>query len=192
MTTHHKSNRDAHEKVEVPNNIVPWFTKNVERMAELEKKSLEMAAEQNTEWVEACKKALSTAPETPGTFLFDLIGQSVDRFVETQKGIIDLVVEQSHSVANLAQERSGSASKAAEGVTALYQQTVEHSVAAQHKALDYIAEQQKATYTTLKKQLRVSSTPATDAFQMGIDTLIETQRAVLDFASKPLKRAATA
>lgn len=192
MATQQKSTKEGHEKPEVLDTFIPLFTKNVERVAEIEKKSLEIAAEQNGEWIETCKKAFRAAPDTPGLFLFDLIGQTFDRMVETQKDVIDLMVEQSHSVANLAHERGGSASKTVEGVTTLFQQTVEHSVAAQKKALDYFAEQQKAAYDTMKKQFRLSSTPAADAFQTGLDTLIETQKAMLDIASKPLKRAAAA
>jgi len=172
--------------------FIPLYEKNVERLAELEKKSLEAVAEQNAEWMEACKKTFRFTPETPGLFLFDLLGQTFDRFVETQKGFIDLAVEQSHAVAGLARERGAYTTKTAEGVTALFQQTVEHSVAAQKKALDYYAEQHKAVYETAKKQFRFPSNPAADAFQSGMDTLIETQKTMLDIASKPLKRSAAA
>lgn len=60
------------------------------------------------------------------------------------------------------------------------------------KALDYMAEQQKAAYETAKKQFRISGNPAAEAFQTGLDTLIETQKTMLDIASKPLRRAAAA
>ncbi len=192
MPTQQKSTKEGHEKPEVLDTFIPLFTKNVERIAELEKKSLEIAAEQNAEWLDGFKKAFRSTPEMPGLLWFDLMGQTFDRLIETEKGVIDLMVEQSHSMANLAHERGGSATKTVEGVTALLQQTVEHTVAAQKKALDYVAEQQKATYDTVKKQFRISSTPAAEAFQSGFDTLIETQKAMLDIASRPLKRAAAA
>jgi len=192
MTTPHKSTRESHEKTEVVETFIPLYEKNVERLAELEKKSLEAAAEQNAEWMDAWKRTLGLTAETPGLFLFDLLGQTFERFVDTQKGIIDLAVEQSHAVAGLAKERGASATKMAEGVTALFQQTVEYSVAAQKKALDYYAEQHKAAYETVKKQFRFAGSPAADAFQSGIDTLIETQKTMLDIASKPLKRSVAA
>lgn len=192
MTTPHKSTREPHEKAEVVDVFIPLYEKNVERLADLEKKALETAAEQNTEWMEACKKTFRLTPEMPGLFLFDLLGQTFERFVETQKDVIDLAVEQSHTVAGLAKERGASATKLVEGVTALFQQTVEHSVAAQKKTLDHYAEQHKSAYETVKKQFRFSGNPAAEAFQSGMDTLIETQKAMLDIASKPLKRAAAA
>ncbi len=138
------------------------------------------------------REPLPLMADTPALFLFDLLGQTFERFVDTQKGIIDLAVEQSHAVAGLAKERGASATKMAEGVTALFQQTVEHSVAAQKKVLDYYAEQHKTAYETAKKQFRISGSPAAEAFQSGMDTLIETQKTMLDIASKPLKRSAAA
>jgi hypothetical protein len=129
-------------------------------------------------------------PETPGLFLFDLVGQAFERVVQTQTGAIDLAVEQSQAIANLAQERSASAAKVAEGVTALFQQTVQQSVAAQKKALDY-SQQHKTAYETAKRQFRISNLVA-EAFQSGLDVLIETQKTMLDVASTPLKRATAA
>ncbi len=182
-----KSVNGAAKKNEVVEAFIPLYTKNVERLAELQKKSLDIAAEQNAELIGACKKAFNYIPETPGLFLFDLVGQTFERFVETQKGAIDLAVEQSHVVAGLAKERGGSATKVAEGVTALFKQSVEHSVAAQKKALDYYADLHKTACETAKKQFRIPDNPAADAFQSGIDALIQTQKTMLDIVSKPFK-----
>jgi hypothetical protein len=189
MATPKKSTRSAAgtQRNEVVEAFIPLYTKNVERLAELQKKSLDAAAEQNAELIDACKKAFNYIPETPGLFLFDLVGQSFNRFVETQKNAIDLAVEQSHVVAGLAKERGASATKVAEGVTNLFRQSVEYSVAAQKEALDYYAEQHKAACEAAKKQFRIPNNPAADAFQSGIDVLIQTQKTMLDIASKPFK-----
>lgn len=191
MSTPKKSTKSAGVKPEVVQSFIPLFTKNVERLADLQKKSLQVAAEQNAEFIDTCKLAFEAAPETPGLFFFDILGQTFDRVIETQKRAIDLAVEQSNGIAALASEKSGSATKVAEGVTALFQQTVEQSVAAQKKALDYYAQQHKTAYETAKKQFRISN-PAAEAFQTGLDVLIETQKTMLDIASKPLKRSAAA
>jgi len=193
MSTTRKSTKSPAPKAdknEVVETFIPLYTKNVERLAALQKKSLEIAAEQNAELIDACKKTLRNIPEAPGMFLFDLVGQTFDRFVETQKGAIDLAVEQSHAVVGLAKERGASASKVAEGVTALFKQSVEQSVAAQKKALDYYAEQHKTAVEAAKKQLRIGNNPAAEAFQTGMDALIETQKTMLDMATKPFKVAA--
>jgi|ERR1700690_2439000 hypothetical protein len=192
MTTPHKSTKEPHEKPEVMDTFIPLYEKHVERLADLHKKSLDLLAEQNSEWTEAWKKTFQLTPETPGAYMFDLLGQAFDRLVETQKDMVETAVEQSHAVAGLVKERGAIAGKLTEGVTTLFQQTVERSVATQKKVLDRYAEQQKAAYETAKKQFRFTGNPAAEFFQNGMDTLIETQKSVLDLASKPLKRSAAA
>lgn len=193
MTTTHKSTRTAGaaEKTEIVDTFIPLYTKNVERAAELQKKALDIAAEQSTELTEVWKKAFRAVPNTPGLFWFDLFAQNVERYVETQKGVIDLAVEQTHALADLAHERGSSAAKIVEGVTSMFQQTVQHSVALHKKTLDHYAEQHKTAYETAKKQFRMA-TPGAEAFQSGLDALIETQKAMLDIAAKPLRHAAAA
>ena len=191
MATPKKSTDGAAAKAAAFEKFIPLYKKNVERLAELQKKSLEIAAEQNAEFIDTCKKAFDFAPETPGLFFFDLLGQSFDRVIETEKGAIDLALEQSRAIANLAEERGGSAKKVAEGVTSLFEQGVHQTVAAQKKALDYYSEQYKTAYETAKKQFKIAN-PAAEAFQTGLDVLIETQKSLLDIAIKPLKRATAA
>lgn len=193
MSTTPKSTRTARtaDHAEAVGNFIPVYTKNVERLAELQKKTLEAAAEQSTELLDAWKKAFRVAPENPGMFWFDLFGQTFEQFVETQKEAIDLAVEQTQAVAELAKDRGAYVAKATDGVTSLFQQTVDHTVAAQKKGLEFCAEQQKTAYETAKKQFRISN-PFADAFQSGMDALLETQKTVLDIASKPIKRATAA
>ncbi len=192
MPTPPKSTRTAPEKNEFVENLLPFYTKNVERLADLQKKSLELAAEENAEFMDTCKKAFHVVPETPGFFWFDLLNQTFERFVETEKGAIDLAVEQTHAIADIAKDRGTSGTKVAEGITGVLQQSVERSVAMQKKMLDYYAEQQKTAYDTAKKQFRMPNNPMIEAFQTGLDSLIETQKIMLDMASKPLKRSAAA
>jgi hypothetical protein len=190
MATPKKSTKSVNgtaKKNEAVEAFIPLYTKNVERLAELQKKSLDAAAEQNAELIAACKKAFNYIPETPGLFLFDLVGQSFNRFVETQKNAIDLAVQQSHVVAGLAKDRGASATKVAEGVTNLFKQSVEYSIARQKEALDYYADQHKAVVEAAKKQFRIPNNPAADAFQTGIDALIQTQKTMLDLVTKPFK-----
>jgi len=94
MTTNRKSTRTAGpaEKTGIVDTFIPLYTKNVERVAELEKNALDIVAEQSTELIEAWKKAFRAVPNTPALFWFELFAQNVDRYVETQKGVIDLGV----------------------------------------------------------------------------------------------------
>lgn len=179
-----KSTKTAEK--DVSESLLPLYTKSVERLAELQKKTLEITAEQNTEWMTAWKKAARLTPENPAMFMFELAGQMFGRFLDTQKSVIDMAVEQTHSAAGVAKDRGKSMGKTAEGVTGLFQQAMEQSIAAQKKALDFFAEQQKMAYETAKRQFRFAGNPAAEAFQSGLDALIETQKTMLDMASKPL------
>ncbi len=185
MSTPKKSTEGV--KAATLESFVPAFTKNVERVAQLQKKSLEAAAGQNAEFIETCKKAFNMAPETPGLFVFDLLGQAFENFVESEKSAIDLAVEQNKSIAKLAEERSGSATKVVEGVTSVFEQSLQQTIAAQKKALEFIAERQKTATEAAKEQFRIVN-PFAEAFQSGFDVLFETQKSLLDFASKPIKR----
>jgi hypothetical protein len=189
MTATHKSTKA--EKAEVTETFLPLYKKNVERVAELQKKALEVAADQTTEVMEAWKKVFGVVPNTPGLFLFNLFGETLDSFIETEKGMIDLAIEQSEALFNITKDRGMSAEKIVDGATHVFQQTVDHSVALHKKTLDHFAEQQKKAYESAKKQFRFM-TPGADAFESGIDALIETQKKILDIASKPLKHAAAA
>lgn len=194
MSNPRKSNhtpRTAAQSAEVAGSFVPMYTKSVQRVADLQKKSLDVAAEQNAELVENCKKAFSFLPESPASFWFDLVGQSFERFVEIQKNAIDLAVDQNNTVTELAEERGALAAKFSDAGAGLFQQTIEHSVAAQKKNLEFCAEQQKTAYETAKKQFR-GANPFAEAFQSGVDLFVETQKTVLDIASRPVKHAAAA
>ena len=87
MTTTHKSTRTtgAAEKTEIVDTFIPLYTKNVERAADLQKKALDIAAEQSAELTDVWKKAFRAVPKTPGLFWFDLFAQNVERYVETQR-----------------------------------------------------------------------------------------------------------
>lgn len=192
MTTPRKSTRSprvAAENAETAASFVPVYRKSIERVAELQKQSLEAASEQNAEVLHACRKALPFLPEGPASYWFGLLGETFERFVDTQKGAIELAVEQSGVVIDLAEERGALAAKFAETGTALLQQVVDFSVATQKKNVDVCADQQKAGYEAAKKQFRFAN-PFADAFQSGMDLVLETQKSILDIAARPVKHAA--
>ena len=55
----------AARKPEFADAFTPLYVNGVERLAELQKKSLDIAAEQSAEWMNAWKKAFSYFPATP-------------------------------------------------------------------------------------------------------------------------------
>lgn len=180
-------------KAEFVDAFTPLYLNSVERLSELQKKSLDVAAEQSADWLHACKKAFSYFPVTPAMFVFDIAEHAVETYVDTQKTALDIVVQQSHSVAGIAKDRAEAYTKSAHGLTAMFQQAVEHSVEAQKKVLDSAAAQSKTIFEATKQQLGPAGAPVAavvDSFQSGTDALIQTQKAVIDIAAEPLKSAA--
>ncbi|MGC2110570.1 MAG: hypothetical protein WA655_13695 [Candidatus Korobacteraceae bacterium] len=163
------------------------------RVADLQKKSLDVAAEQTAEWINAWKSAFSFFPVATPTFFFDLAGQAVQTCVETQKSAIDLAVEQSQAVTKVANQRAEAYSKIAGTVTASLQTTVARSVQAQKKVLEFASAQNKAICEATRKQ--VGAGPAAtfvDSYERGANTLIEAQKSILDATTKPFVTAVEA
>jgi len=194
MTTTKKSVREpksaaAAQKTEFAETFTTLYSNGIERFAEVQKKSIDIAVKQNAEMRDASRKFAQVVPGAPGLFLLDLAASAFERYADTQKGAVDLVLEQSHALGDILKQRSASVSKAAEGAATIVEQTVEHSVAAQKKVLDYSAAQTKAAFATAKHQFGLAGTPAEAAaelFQRGVVSLIETQKELLDIAAKPL------
>src|ERR1017187_4573575 len=119
MPTTSKSNKKAAIAVtrEFVDAFTPLVLNSVERVADLQKKTLDLAAEQTAELIGAWKKAFSYFPVTPSAFFFDFAGQAVQTAIENQKSAIDLVVEQTEAATDIASVRLEAYSKIAQGVS---------------------------------------------------------------------------
>ncbi len=178
----------AAEKTEIVDTITSLYTTGVERIAEAQKTGIDLAVKQNAELLDAWKKIAQAIPGAPGLFMLDLASNTFERYAETQKGAIDLVLEQSQALAELVKERTASVADAFEGAPAIVKQTVDQSVAAQKKAFDFSAAQTKAAFASAKQQFGVKGTPAeaaAETFERGVASLIESQKELLDIAAKP-------
>ncbi len=173
-------------KVDVIESMTELYTNGIERLAEMQKKGLEIAVRHNAEVASTWKKF--TLP-IPGALMLDLATTIFERFAETQKGAIDLVVEQTHTVARLAKERKVKATGTFEEGKEGAKEAIEHSVAAQKTALDYAAKQAKAAFATAKHQLGYTGTPvetAADSMERGLDIVVEAQKDLLDLVEPTL------
>lgn len=178
----------AAEKTEVVETIANLYTTGVERLAEVQKKGIDLAAKQNADMLDAWKKIAQTVPGAPALFMLDLVSTAFESYAGTRKGAIDLVVKQSHALADLFKERATSAAKTIDDGTAIVQQNVEQSVAAQKKALDYSVAQTKIAFQSAKQRFGLTGAQveeASESFQRGVDTLVETQKQFLDVAATP-------
>ena len=124
-----------------PTDFASLFIKGVERAAELQKKSLDDAAKLNAEAIAVYKKAPQAVPGLPG--VFDLAGQAFEGYVQTQKSVIDYMVEQTAALVETAKASGESAQKVAADFTKTIQQSIERTVEVQKKALDVAAHQAK-------------------------------------------------
>ena len=174
-------------KPEFVDTFTPLVLNSVERVADLQKKTLDIAAEQTAEWMGAWKQAFSYFPVTPPSFIFDVAGQAMQTAIEAQKSAIDMVVEQTQSATSVNKVRAEAYTKIAAEVTTTIQKSFGRSLEAQKKVLDFAKEQNKTISESTKKQLGTNAGPATavvDSFQRGTDAVIEAQKSFLNMASQ--------
>jgi hypothetical protein len=131
------------------------------------------------------KTAVQKLPGAPGVFLLEMTQATFERFAETRKSAIDLLVEQSNALTKIARERTAEADKSTEGAVSFMQQSMERSVSMQKKVLDFSAAQTKTVLDTVKKQFGVNGGPAeavANSFHRGVETVIDAQKEMLDMA----------
>jgi hypothetical protein len=186
-TTSRKATSVDEKQTEVVESITALYTKSVERLAEAQKKTLDLALQQNADLTGAWKKIAQVVPGTPVPTVLDLVANAFGQFVDLQKGAIDLALEQSQKLAGLANERVDSVSNATDAVKTMVQDTVGRAASTQKSAIEFSAAQTKTVIDTFKKQPGVAGTPvevAADSIQRGFDSLVETQKEILNIASK--------
>ena len=157
----------------------------VERIAEAQKKGIDLAVTQNADATEAWKKMVQKVPGAPGLFLLDLAKSAFEQYADLQKRAMDAMVEQSHALAEVAQEQTAVATQVTENGAKFVQQSMERTVGMQKKALDYSAAQAKSVFDTFRQQVGFSGAPAdaaADSFHRGLKTVLEAQKELLDIA----------
>jgi hypothetical protein len=180
----------AAEKTEFVDTIANLYAAGVTRLSEVQKKGIDLAAKQNADVLDAWKKIAQAVPGAPGPVMLDLASTAFENYARIQKGAIDLVVEQSHALGDLLKERATVTAKSIEDATAIVQQNVEQSVAARKKALDESVAQTKTAFQAAKQRLGLTGAQVDEAsksFERGVDSLVETQKQLLDIAAKPFK-----
>ena len=130
------------EKTTPPADFTNLFLKGVEQAAELQKKSLEAALQQNAEAHAAYKKGAASMQSMPD--VFELAGKALEGYVEAQKTVIDQIVQQTAAMVESAKSGGASAQKVAETFTKNIEQSIERTVEAQKRALELAAQQAKS------------------------------------------------
>jgi hypothetical protein len=166
--------------------FTPVYLNSVAQLAKAQKSTLDLAAQQSSEWIGAYKKAFSFFPVAAPTFFFDMAEQAVQTCVETQKSAIDMAAEQAEALVSIAKQRADAYSSITDTVTSAMKTTVAKAVGAQKKALDFAGAQTKTICEASKKQLPAGpATVAVDAFEQGVNTVIAAQKSILDMTTQP-------
>ena len=188
-TTKETVSAAAAEKTEVVETIATLYTNGVERLAEVQKKGIDLAVKQNAELLDAWKKIAQSVS-----------GRTWPRSCLTWYRMLSIATQtrrraqltwfSSRAMRWPAWSRSAPLRPRMQprALRQSCKQTVDQSVAAQKKALDYSVAQTKVAFETAKKQFGMTGTPAeaaAESFQRGVDGLIEAQKELLDIAAKP-------
>ncbi len=166
-------------------NLTGLFLKSLERLAELQKQSIDVAVQQSAELSDVVKKMAEKLPGAPRPVVFDLATGNVARCADTQKSAINFVVEQSKALTDTLKDRSLSAKDLTDSNSKAVKQTLERSFAVNKKVLDHTAAGAKAMMDAAKEQFGLRGTQAealTDSFLKGIDTAVDAQKKVMDIA----------
>ena len=172
--------------------VATMYGYGIDRIAEVQKKGLDLATRQNEDLIGAWKEIAKAVPGAPGLPMLDLVTNAFERYADTQKTAIDLVLTQSHALLGVVKKSAASTADAVAATDELAQKTVEQTVSAQKKALDDAAAAASATFQRAKAQMGIAGTPAetaADALQRGVETLAASQKELLDFAARPLQTA---
>jgi len=181
---------NAGERLEVVESMIQLFTSGIDRLSEIQKKSLDFAAQQNAEWVGLCKKYATGPSAAPSLALLDLTNSTIERSLDVQKCGVDLMAKQSHVFADLLKERSATACKAADAGMPIVREVIGHVMTAHKSAVDFTAKQAKAALQTAKQQLGSDGSPvhmAVDSMERGVEVLAGAQKELLDAMSEPVQ-----
>jgi dsDNA-binding SOS-regulon protein len=179
--------KQTRQQAEVAETITALYTKSIERVADAQKKTLDLALQQNADVIGAWKKIAKSVPDSPIPSILDLSGSMFGQLVDLQKSAIDLALEQSNALVGLAGERADFLTNVGDTVQTMVQDGVQRAAATQRNVIEFSAAQTKTAVDTFKKQAGVAGTPVAavaDSFQRGFDTLLEAQKEILNIASK--------
>lgn len=174
------------EKVEFRDDFFAFFLHGMERMANVQKATIDVAVQQQVEMVDLLKKVVDKVPGTPGLPMLKLATGAVGRYAETQKAAIDFVVEQSQVWTDALKDRAKTAKTATESATNVAKQTLERSFAVQKKVLENTAAQTKDVIDIAKHNFGLNTAQAdamADTLQRGVDTIVEAQNDLMELVT---------
>jgi hypothetical protein len=178
---------DDGANAELRDSVAGLFLRGVERIAEIQKQTLDVAVRQNAEMMDVFKKMTEKMlPGVPRLPFLDLATGAVNRYADTQKSAIDFAVEQTQVWTDAFKNRARADKKATESATNVAKQAMERGFAVHKKALEHTAAQTKAVVDATRGHFGLSGEQAdamTNSFQKGVDTIVEAQKELLDLVT---------
>lgn len=168
-----------------PTEMMALFTLGVKRIAEVQKKGIDLAVQQNTELFDLWRKTFEKLPGATGVHMLELGNSGFGRYAEIQRAAIDLVVEQSQAFASLLKERTAAATQVTEDADNFRKRAVERVVALQKKVLEQSGAQARAVVEKSSEQFGIEGSTAktaADSIQHGVDAIVDAQKELLDMA----------
>jgi hypothetical protein len=178
---------EPNEAAEMKNSFFALYTRGIDRLADVQKRAIDIALQHNAEIADVWKKLGQKVPGAQHLPVLEAATTMFERYADAQKNAIELAVEQSHAWIDAYKDRTSVANKATESAVNMTNQAVERSVVAQKKVLENAAEQTKAAVEAARKQWGFTGAPveaAVSSFQRGVDTFVEAQKEMLDLVAK--------
>jgi hypothetical protein len=176
---------------EKPENAIANFAtllqRGIERFVSLQKAALDAVGDQTADVSSTLRSFLKPFPAPAGTMLLDLTEQAVEGWINAQKNVLDLMVEQSAQAIEASKGPYGSPSESVAVLSHLVQNSAERTATAQKTILEFAAKQNKAASEMIQKQARVAGTPVAavaGSVERGVAALIDTQKELVDTAAK--------
>lgn len=197
METKSQSPRDASldasiDPQEATNAFTMLLHRNVERMANLQKTTLDVLNSQTADLNETMRSRIKMPTGSPAAAFLDFATLGIDNWVIAQKTILDLAVQQSANTANASDNHIGLALPSTGKLTDLIQQSIERTSTAQKTMLDFAATQNEAAVKAFQGQTGIAGSPLekmADAVGKGVTTFVGKQKEYLDSATKITKEA---
>lgn len=170
---------------ELRDNFATLYTKSVERVAEIQKRGIDLAMQQNKETIELWKLLTEKLPWAPLEKSFEEAETTLERFAGTQKTAIDLMVEQTHAFVEMVKERATAVDKTTDSVLKFAKQSFDRSVDAQKKATGAAVNETKSAFESAREKFEFpGGTAVAESIQHGMDAIVEAQKELLESVSR--------
>lgn len=184
-----KAKRDAvperpEKDKEIREKAAALYTRTVERMAEIQKRSIDIALQQNKETFGLWKQLAEKLPWAPPLNVLEETADTLERFAGTQKTALDMMVENTRAFVELVKERTAAVEKTTDTVLNFARESFDRSIDAQKKAADAAVNETKSAIENAREHFDFPGSAAVaESIQHGVDAIVEAQKELLEAVS---------